>query len=90
MERTEVYTIEVTFVGGSPKDIPKAIKDKLWADDVVITKHQIFDLERSYTREEIASAYKNCIQLFPCRYCPMKAEFRCKDKLAKALKDLGK
>lgn len=47
MERTTIYTIELTEIGEGPdRDIRRLIQDYLGADDVQIVKKQVFDFPR--------------------------------------------
>ena len=56
MERTTVYTIEITEIGEGPdRDIRRLIQDYLSADDVRIVKKQVFELpesEKSWTTDQ--------------------------------------
>lgn len=56
MERTTIYTIELTEIGEGPnRDIRRLIEDYLGADDVKIVKKQIFEFpesEKSWTTDQ--------------------------------------
>lgn len=48
MERTSIYTIEITEIGESPeRDIPRLIEDYLGVDNVTLVKKQVFDFPKT-------------------------------------------
>ena len=48
MERTNIYTIEITEIGESPeRDIPRLIEDYLGVDNVTLVKKQVFDFPKA-------------------------------------------
>lgn len=47
MEKTTIYTIEITEIGEGPdRDIRPLIRDYLGADDVKVIKKQVFEFPR--------------------------------------------
>ena len=56
MERTTIWTIEITEIGEGPdRDIRRLVKDYLSADDVQVIKKQVFEFpesEKSWTTDQ--------------------------------------